>query len=183
MNYADIRPMGGCGQRARRPGVPVCLRLHPLPARSCFNPEAWDFSSTASPSPRPRPDQGRARRSPPPYIKGLSLLGGRALPPRQPDAPCWPLLRRTRERARLPGKGLSGATPAIPWTGSCGSPAVPGARPPTRCSPCPRRAGGWGICGGSEGLVLALSGQRQPAHYRRAQVPGRPASGAMGLEP
>lgn len=99
MNYADIKSV----DVANGPGVRVSLFVsgctHACPG--CFNPEAWDFTFGApfGAAEAQAVLDALAR----PYIKGLSLLGGEPLHPRN-QAPVLDLLRRVRRE--LPQKDV-----------------------------------------------------------------------------
>ena len=95
MNYADIRPI----DVANGPGVRVSLFVSGCPHRcpGCFNPETWDFQygqGFGEEQVRSILDLLR-----PGYIRGLTLLGG---------------------RAHGPGESAGGALPGTP--GAAGAP-------------------------------------------------------------
>jgi anaerobic ribonucleoside-triphosphate reductase activating protein len=78
MNYADLRPI----DVANGPGIRVSLFVSGCThhCRECFNPETWDFGYGA-----PFTDgevQAVLNHLAPGHIRGLSLLGGEPLDPK-----------------------------------------------------------------------------------------------------
>ena len=80
MNYADIRPIDVANGPGVRTSIFVSGCTHHC--KECFNPETWDFAYG-------QPFGGEQIQEildclSKPYIRGLSLLGGRALRASEP---------------------------------------------------------------------------------------------------
>ena len=99
MNYAKIKKV----DIANGPGVRVSLfvsgcRNH---CPGCFNPETWDFAYGAPFTKKTEKEIIKALR--PPWIQGLSILGGDPMEPENQRA-LLPLLKRIR--VMLPDKDV-----------------------------------------------------------------------------
>ena len=99
MNYATIKPR----DIANGPGVRVSLFVSGCTHRcpGCFNEEAWDFSY-GQPFDQSVIDRILEDLAPP-FVKGLTLLGGEPFDPRN-QAPILELLRQVR--AKYPEKSI-----------------------------------------------------------------------------
>ena len=93
MNYAKIKKH----DISNGPGVRVSLYVSGCThhCKNCFNPETWDFSFGEPFDQSAETEILEALE--PPYIKGLSLLGGEPFEPAN-QRELLPFLRRVRER-------------------------------------------------------------------------------------
>jgi len=158
--YGSIKPC----DIANGTGVRVTLFVSGCTHRckGCFQPQTWDFRYgqpfTAE------TEEALLEALDRPYISGLTLLGGEPFEPDNQRA-LLPFLHRLRQQLHLGGADRAEPRPLRGHRRA----ALPGGR-----------AGGWGICGGSQGHLPALSRLLQPAAAGRPRLPGRRAAHPLG---